>query len=342
MAAGPNGELYLAYSDYRDAPQPNDEDGKQADVMMVRSPDGGESWFKPVKVNQDSTNADQFQPSVAVNSGGQVNVSYFDRRLDVRRVEGATVAHPGNFFIDTWLSRSNDGGHTFSDTRVSHDSWDPTLNPPTGRSGKFIGDYQGLVADCSSAIPFMNDTHLANDASRDPAFDAGEPRSTFQQVFSWRVPNTSAFGGAPCPSPGTPQPPAQPPPTSPPPTPPVPPTTTVSSGLSILSGTVRISRKGVAAIRVKCRGKSTCRGGLNLFRFTVRRGLPPSRITVGARRFRLGAGKTGTVKVRIHSTQRRLARSRGRLHVVAVGNVVFASGGRGRASRNVTLLPPRR
>jgi hypothetical protein len=98
----------------------------------------------------------------------------------------------------------------------------------------------------------------------------------------------------------------------------------------------------VAAIRVECRGKSTCRGGLNLFRFIVRQGQPAQRITVGARRFRLKAGKTGTFGVRVHRTQRKLARKRGRLHVVAVANVVFASGARGRASRNVTLLPPRR
>jgi hypothetical protein len=353
MAAGPNSELYIAYPDYRDAPQPNDEDGKQADVMMVRSPDAGESWFKAAKVNQDTTNADQFQPSVAVNPGGQVNVAYFDRRLDVRRVEGATVAHPGNFFIDTWLSRSNDGGRTFTDTRVSHDSWDPTINPPLTPNGRGnIGGYQGLVADCSNTIPFMSDTHLANAANRDPAFDSGAPRPTFQEVFSWRVPNTPAFGGAACPSaqPPAPQPPAptppgpEPTPPGPEPTPPgpEPPTVTVPSRLAILSRTVRISRTGAAAIRVKCRGKSTCRGGLNLFRFLVRPGQPTERITVGSRRFRLVAGKTRTVLVQIHASQRKLARKRGRLGVVAVANVVFASGTRGRASRSLALLPPRR
>jgi hypothetical protein len=335
MAAGPGSELYIVYSDYRDAPQPNDEDGKQADVMMVRSPDGGESWFKPVKVNRDSTNADQFQPYVAVNAGGQVDVTYFDRRLDARRVEGSTVAHPGNFFIDTWLSRSNDGGRTFSDTRVSHDSWDPTINPPKSDSGQFIGDHQGLVADCSVAIPFIDDTHLANDAARDPAFDAGEPRSAIQQVFSWRVPNAAAFGGKACPSPPTPQPPGPPPTTKPP-------TTTVSLRLSILTSRARISRSGVARIRVKCRGTSRCRGILNLFRFIVRRGLPPTRLTVGKQTFRLGAGKTGVIAVHVHRTQRRLARRRGRLSVTAVGNVVFANGRRGSASRSVTLLRPRR
>jgi hypothetical protein len=338
MAAGPNSELYVVYSAYRDAPAAGDQDGQQADVMMVRSPDGGNSWFNPVRVNQEVSNADQFQPYVAVNPGGQVNVSYFDRRLDPRRMEGATVAHPGNFFIDTWLSRSNDGGRTFADTRVSHDSWDPPINPPISDSGQFIGDYQGLVADCSNAIPFVNDTHLANAATRDPGFDAGEPRSVFQEVFSWRVPNTSAFGGAACPAAPAP---AQP-------QGPIgeqglgTPTTTIASRLAISRRRVRISRSGIASIRVKCRSAATCNGRLDLFRFVTKRGQPVNRITVGSRRFRIAAGRKAVVRVRIAGTQRRLARSRGRLNVVAAANARFASGGQGRASERVTLLPSRR
>jgi hypothetical protein len=50
-------------------------------------------------------------------------------------------------------------------------------------SGKFIGDYQGLVADDEVAIPFWNDTQLANL----PATD--KEHSPYQEVFSARVPN---------------------------------------------------------------------------------------------------------------------------------------------------------
>jgi hypothetical protein len=337
MAVGPNSDLYLTYADYRDAPQPDDEDGKQADVMLVRSADGGDSWFRPVKVNGDSTNADQFQPYVAVNQGGQVNVVYFDRRLDARRVQGSTVEHPGNYFIDTWLSRSLDGGRTFADRRISHDSWDPAIHPPISDSGQFIGDYQGLAADCSNAIPFVNDTHLANDAARDPAFDAGEPHSVFQEVFSWRVPNTGAFGGGACPSsPPSPQGTLAPERQGTP--------ATLASGLEISRRRVRISRRGVAAIRVKCRSASTCRGRLNLFRFVPRRGLEraPRRITVGSRQFGLGPGRKAAVHIRIHRTQRRLARRLGRLPVVAAAQARVVTGARVRATVRLTLLPQRR
>jgi hypothetical protein len=194
MAVGPTGEVYVTYSDYNPlrASTP-DEDGMQADVKLVKSLDGGVTWTAPVRVNQDATNADQFQQYLRVTPRGQLNVSYFDRRLDVPHLP----AHPGNFFIDTFLSRSNDDGATWTDTRVSHDSWDPSINPPISPSGQFIGDYQGLVADNCFASPFVNDTHLANDPSRDPQFDVGTPRSVFQQVFSWLVPNTVAYGGRP-------------------------------------------------------------------------------------------------------------------------------------------------
>jgi hypothetical protein len=191
-AVGPGGEVYLTYADYNPlrASTP-DEDGAQADVKLTVSKDGGTTWTAPVRVNQDQTNADQFQQYVRVTPSGQVDVSFFDRRLDLPR----PPAHPGNTFIDTWLARSNDGGATWHETRLTHDSWDPTINPPLSPSGEFIGDYQGLVADDCYAVPFVNDTHLANDPGRDPDFDAGLPRSEFQQVFSWLVPNTAAYGG---------------------------------------------------------------------------------------------------------------------------------------------------
>ena len=127
-----------------------------------------------------------------------MNVSYFDRRLD--RPRGfANHGGPhteGNYFIDLWLSRSQDGGRTFRDVRLSHDSWDPAINPPISGPGEFIGDYQGLVVTNRCAIAFVNDTHLANAATRDPRFDRDMPRSRFQPVFAWRVPNTTALAGS--------------------------------------------------------------------------------------------------------------------------------------------------
>ncbi|HVF78189.1 MAG TPA: sialidase family protein [Solirubrobacteraceae bacterium] len=145
-----------------------------SDIVLFKSTTGGRSYTGPVRVNRDPGNgdADQFQPWMAVTPSGQINISYFDRRND-----------PANYFIDTYLSRSEDGGRTFTDRRVSQRMWDPAVNAPTSVSGKFIGDYQGLVADDEVAIPFWNDTQL----NALPASD--KEHSPYQEVFAARVLN---------------------------------------------------------------------------------------------------------------------------------------------------------
>ena len=144
-----------------------------SDIVLFKSTNGGRSYTGPVRVNQDPRNgdADQFQPWMAVTPSGQVNISFFDRRND-----------PANYFIDTYLARSEDGGATFTDRRASQRMWDPAVNAPTSVSGKFIGDYQGLVADDDLAIPFWNDTQLNNLPASDPE------HSPYQEVFAARIP----------------------------------------------------------------------------------------------------------------------------------------------------------
>jgi hypothetical protein len=148
--------------------------GTGSDIVMFKSTDQGNSYTGPVRVNQDpkAGDADQFQPWIAVTERGQVNVSFFDRRND-----------PENFFIDTYLARSNDGGQTFFDLRASRSLWDPSVNAPTSVSGKFIGDYQGLAADDRFAYPFWNDTQLNNLPKKSKRY------SKWQEVFAARVPN---------------------------------------------------------------------------------------------------------------------------------------------------------
>jgi hypothetical protein len=145
-----------------------------SDIVLFKSSNGGRSYTGPVRVNQDPGNgdADQFQPWMSVTQSGQLNISFFDRRND-----------PANYFIDTYLARSEDGGRTFTDRRASARMWDPAINAPTSVSGKFIGDYQGLVADDDVAIPFWNDTQLNNLPKTDKQY------SPYQEVFAARVPN---------------------------------------------------------------------------------------------------------------------------------------------------------
>jgi hypothetical protein len=299
MAMGPDRELYLTYADYNPAVDPaTDEDDMQADIKIMSSLDQGDSWDEARRVNQDETNADQFQQYVRVTRRGQVNVSFFDRRLD--RPEPPN--HPGNFFIDNFLARSNDAGLTWGETRVSHDSWDPSINPPISGSGEFIGDYQGLVADDCYAIPYMNDTHLANDPARDPDFDEGLPRSEFQELFAWRVPNKPEFGG------------------------------TRTRGcrhgrhhgggrhgadhgpageLGISGGRLRVQRTGHVAVAVSCPSAApqACTGSVSL---RAAAGRP-----LGSARFRLRRGSAGHVIILLKRAGFRLVRQGGAVDAVA-------------------------
>lgn len=185
----PDGTVYVSWADYHrtvpsgDCPPSSEVPEGQvcdADILLAKSIDGGLTWSEPIRVNQDpvGNGKDQFQQALAITASGQLNLMWFDRRND-----------PQNFYIDTFFARSNDGGLTWRELRVTRTMWDPSINPPISGSGQFIGDYQGLVANDLVAIPFWQDTTAANLSVNDPRY------STYQQAYSARIPNTKKFGG---------------------------------------------------------------------------------------------------------------------------------------------------
>jgi len=185
MAVSPvDGAVYITWAD-----ENTYTGGQDADILMVKGTltAGIPVFGAPIRVNQDQSanGKDQFQPQIAVTASGQINVSFFDRRND-----------PSDFFIDTYLARSENGGGNWVETRVTQAMSDPRINPPIDGAGNyFYGDYQGLVADTTCAMPFWNDTHLANLPTTDVNF------SPWQEVFSARIPNGSAScprGGSSC------------------------------------------------------------------------------------------------------------------------------------------------
>jgi hypothetical protein len=55
----------------------------KADVFLTQSTDGGATWSVPIKVNDDVTTTDQWQPTIAVTPGGdKLGIFYYSRQED--------------------------------------------------------------------------------------------------------------------------------------------------------------------------------------------------------------------------------------------------------------------
>jgi len=149
------GQLYLTWADKATG---------DADILLATSRDEGQTWSRPLRVNDDPVRdgANQFQPQLAVAPDGVVSVSFFDSRID-----------PTHRLLDVFLAQSTDHAASFrSNVRVTTSSFDPAVGAPIDSYGnQFIGDYQGLAADDSFAHPFWNDTRTG----RQEIFTAAVP-----------------------------------------------------------------------------------------------------------------------------------------------------------------------
>lgn len=134
------GNLYLTWSDARNG---------DADILLVRSTDGGQTWSQPVRINDDpvGNGRDQFFQWIAVDpTNGQIVVMFYDRRAD-----------PNNLILDVYITRSTDGGLTFEpNIKVNT----VAFNPRDDRvfQGTFIGDYNALAVYGNLAYPVWSDT----------------------------------------------------------------------------------------------------------------------------------------------------------------------------------------
>ena len=110
--------------------------GTDADIVMNVSSNGGVNWSAGIRVNQDAMNNGKAQwfPCVNVDSYGGVNVMYYDNRHWANTGDSCTV----------YLSRSIDGGASFTDMRFSDKAFKP--KPQTGMAGGYMGDYLGVTS----------------------------------------------------------------------------------------------------------------------------------------------------------------------------------------------------
>ncbi len=116
-----------------------------SDICMERSTDGGVTWTH-FRVNQDTPGNGRYQyfGSVVVDPGGGVNVEYYDQR------------NTTGFLTETYLSRSTDGGDSWTDIQLSDHSFTPS--PIPGLAGGYQGDYITIAyASNNTLYPFWAD-----------------------------------------------------------------------------------------------------------------------------------------------------------------------------------------
>ncbi|MDP9386747.1 MAG: glycoside hydrolase [Actinomycetota bacterium] len=149
LAAGPQGELYVAWADGRNGDE---------DVFLRRSSDGGRTWAGAVRVNDNprKDGTTQYLPRLDVTPDGRVDVLFLDRRAD--RADVMTEA---------FLGISHDGGRSFDNLRVSSTSFDSRVGPSIGpQFGVDFGSRLGLASSSAAkTVGVWTDTRLGTEAT---------------------------------------------------------------------------------------------------------------------------------------------------------------------------------
>src|SRR5262249_59904515 len=71
----------------------------KADIFFVQSTNGGATWSAPVKVNDDATTTDQWQPTIAVTpDGSKLGIFYYSRQVDTVTSDGDPVNNQFRYY----------------------------------------------------------------------------------------------------------------------------------------------------------------------------------------------------------------------------------------------------
>jgi hypothetical protein len=154
VAAGEGGWVYAAWYDNRNG---------DWDVFLRRSADGGVTWSKPTRINDDPLHdgRSQYLPRLSVAPGGRLDAIWYDRR--------GNVQNRGN---DVYYAYSTDHGATFSRniklTSLDSDSqigqvYDipSALGPPLLKE---FGSRIALLSEPSGALAAWTDTSTTGTA----------------------------------------------------------------------------------------------------------------------------------------------------------------------------------
>lgn len=118
------GTIYINWTDQRNG-------ADDTDVWLAKSTDQGNTWSKPIRVNNDKAGNQQFLSWMTVDpTNGYLYFVFYDRRESGEKNPTAT---------DVYMARSTDGGKTFVNFKISDKPFYP--NPSI-----FFGDYTNVIA----------------------------------------------------------------------------------------------------------------------------------------------------------------------------------------------------
>jgi hypothetical protein len=157
-----NGNLYVVWND-------KGAGTDRGDIFFSQSTDGGATWSAPIKLNDDATTNDQWQPAIAVTPDGtHVFVTWYDRRLD-----------PANSLIDRFGVIGTISGSTITfgaNGRITDTSFPAVFGQDPAINATYMGDYDQAAADNSFFYTTWGDNRLSD------AAHANQPDVRFAKV----------------------------------------------------------------------------------------------------------------------------------------------------------------
>jgi len=124
------GNIYLLSSVVRNS------NNDPADVMFVKSTDGGQTYSAPIRINTDEeTDNYQWFGTMSVAPNGRIDVVWLDTR---------DAPQNSQYLSELYYSYSIDQGETWSENEKLSESFDPHIGWPIQKK---MGDYYDMVSD---------------------------------------------------------------------------------------------------------------------------------------------------------------------------------------------------
>jgi hypothetical protein len=173
--------VYAVFADRRSA--------TGIDVQVGHSGNRGKAW-QFLKVNNDTGNADHFNPSITIDTAGNVNVGFYDTRLS----STSQTAH-------VFLARSLNNGSSFDNQRVTTALIDDSLTNPSRDTTSDLGSRTAVTMMNGDVLIAWTDTRNNSEdifasAVFDPAGQSISGQGTINFAAGSYAPNISVSGQA--------------------------------------------------------------------------------------------------------------------------------------------------